>query len=103
MWNLINETEASIWKRGEQPTTNQRHRLAIALSEDDGKLWTLPVIAAQAKEISYPFLLEVGRGQLMLSSGRLRKPDLEMDTVVLLTSETTLLKLAKEMAGQKAQ
>jgi len=26
-----------------------------------------------------------------------------MDTVVLLTSETTLLKLAKEMAGQKAQ
>ena len=36
-------------------------------------------------------------------NGRLRKPDLEMDTVVLLTSETTLLKLAKEMAGQKAQ
>ena len=48
-------------------------------------------------------LLEVAPGQLMLSSGRLRKPDLEMDTVVLLTSETTLLKLAKEMAGQKAQ
>jgi hypothetical protein len=66
-------------------------------------VWTLPVIAAQAKEISYPFLLEVAPGQLSLSSGRLRKPDLEMDTVVLLTSETTLLKLAKEMAGQKAQ
>ena len=103
VWNLIDETEASIWKRGEQPTTNQRHRLAIALSEDDGRVWTLPVIAAQAKEISYPFLLEIAPGQLMLSSGRLRKPDLEMDTVVLLTSETTLLKLAKEMAGQKAQ
>ena len=103
VWNLIDEAEASIWKRGEQPTTNQRHRLAIALSEDDGRLRTLPVIAAQAKEISYPFLLEVAPGQLMISSGRLREPDLEMDTVVLLTSETTLLKLAKEMAGQKAQ
>ena len=81
VWNLIDEAEASIWKRGEQPTTNQRHRLAIVLSEDDGRSWTLPVIAAQAKEISYPFLLEVAPGQLMLSSGRLRKPDLEMDTV----------------------
>jgi predicted neuraminidase len=95
LWNLIDADQASGWRSGEKPTTNQRNRLAIALSEDDGNTWSQPVICAQAKEISYPFLLEPSPGKLLISSGRLRTPELEMDSVVLGISENALLKLAQ--------
>ncbi len=95
VWNLIDAEQAASWRSGQKPTTNQRNRLAIALSENDGKTWSQPVICAEAKEISYPFLLEPSPGQLLISSGRLRTPELEMDSVVLSISEKALLNLAR--------
>jgi hypothetical protein len=96
LWNLISASQAAAWRSGEKPTTNQRNKLAIALSNDDGKTWSRPVICAQAKEISYPFLLEPSPGRLLISSGRLRKPDLEMDTIVLSITEAVVLQLSKQ-------
>ena len=94
LWNLIDAEQAARWRSGQKPT-NQRNRLAIALSENDGKTWSRPVICAEAKEISYPFLLEPSPGQLLISSGRLRAPELEMDSVVLGIAENALLNLVK--------
>jgi len=96
VWNLIDADQSAGWKSGQKPTTNQRNQLAIALSDSDGKTWSRPVICAQAKEISYPFLLEPSPGNLLIASGRLRTPELEMDSVVLRISEGALLKLAEQ-------
>jgi hypothetical protein len=91
---------ALVWNHG-RPTvdTNKRgfitaHRegLYIALSDDDGKSWLDAVLAARAMEVSYPYLLEVSPGQLLISSGRLRAKGYETDTVTLLTTEDRLTK-----------
>lgn len=89
---------ALVWNHG-RPTvdTNKRgfitaHRegLYVALSDDDGKTWWDAVLVARAKEVSYPYLLEVAPGQLLISSGRLRAKGYETDTVTLLTTEDRL-------------
>jgi len=96
LWNLIDADQAAVWRSGQRPTTNERNQLAIALSENDGVTWSQPVICARAKEISYPFLLESSPGELLISSGRLRTPELEMDSVVLRIGENALLKMAEK-------
>ena len=89
---------ALVWNHG-RPTvdTNKRgfitaHRegLYVALSDDDGKTWLDAVLSARAREVSYPYLLEVAPGQLLISSGRLRAKGYETDTVTLLTTEDFL-------------
>ena len=72
--------------------TAHREGLYVALSEDDGETWLDPVLAARAKEVSYPYLLEVAPGRLLISSGRLRARGYETDTITLLTSEDRLRK-----------
>ncbi|MGC9316800.1 MAG: sialidase family protein [Armatimonadota bacterium] len=72
-------------------TTGDRQALSVALSRDDGESWTEPVVCATASEVSYPFILEAGPGELLISSGRLRAEGLSTDMVVLRVSEQTLL------------
>ena len=90
---------AIAWNHG-RPTvdTNERgfisaHRegLYVALSDDDGATWIEPVLAARAKEVSYPYILEAAPGQVLISSGRLRAKGYAADTVTLLVSEERLL------------
>ncbi|MEA3400426.1 MAG: sialidase family protein [Armatimonadota bacterium] len=72
-------------------TTRDRQALSVALSGDDGETWTEPTVCATASEVSYPFILEAGPGQLLISSGRLRAEGLSTDMVVLRLSEQMLL------------
>ena len=70
--------------------TAHREGLYIALSDDDGQTWLDPVLAARAKEVSYPYILETKPGRVLISSGRLRAKGYKTDTVTLLVSEERL-------------
>ena len=74
----------------EEKVTARRERLHVALSDDDGKTWSAPVVAATAGEVSYPFLLETLPGQSLVTSGRLRAKGMTTDVIALRVAERAL-------------
>ena len=72
--------------------TARREGLYLALSDDDGQTWLDPVLAARAKEVSYPYILETKPGRILISSGRLRANGYKTDTITLLVDEEQLLR-----------
>jgi len=69
----------------EVPVSNHREELSLALSEDDGKTWTQPVVIARqpGKWLSYPYLFEPAPGVVWLTTmqGMVRVSFLESDLV----------------------
>jgi hypothetical protein len=64
-----------------------RGQLAVALSDDDGKTWSRPVICLRAAHASYPHLLEVAPGQLLLTTGLFKARGEKTDTILLRFTE----------------
>lgn len=72
----------NIWSS--VPVSNHRSELSIAFSEDEGKTWSKPVIAARINtggyrgsnnhmprhEISYPYIFEAAPGEIWLTTWR---------------------------------
>jgi hypothetical protein len=79
------------WNIAQPSPEPRRGKLSVALSADDGETWTPPVLVARANEISYPYLLEVTPGELLISSGRLRAKGMTADVVALRAGEQRLL------------
>src|SRR5262249_52846042 len=57
-----------LWS--EVPVSNHREELSIALSEDDGKTWTKPVVIARQKKksLAYPSIFEYQPGEIWLTT-----------------------------------
>ena len=68
-----------------------RGDLAVALSEDEAQTWTEPVICARAGFITYPHLLEISPGEILLTTGLMRARDENTAVVMLRFPETLLL------------
>jgi len=56
---------ALVWNNT-MATTRQRDTLSMALSDDDGTSWTKPVPCVRSGQLSYPFILEVSPGELLV-------------------------------------
>ncbi len=54
----------------EVPVSNHRWELSAALSEDEGKTWTIPVVLAhqEGASLAYPYLFEQAPGRLWLTT-----------------------------------
>ena len=76
VWNR-RDPEGSVWplrKPGpasEVPASWHREELSIAVSEDDGKTWSRPIVMARLKdgELSYPYVFERRDGELWVIAG----------------------------------
>lgn len=76
IWNRLNP-EGQVWKRTEPSPAHERsaswHReeLSIAISEDDGRSWTKPIVIARQKggQLSYPYIFERRPGELWVIAG----------------------------------
>jgi hypothetical protein len=55
----------------EVPAINHRKQLSIMFSEDDGTTWSHPIVLGETdKDISYPYVFEVGPGELWVTTWR---------------------------------
>jgi sialidase-1 len=90
VWNRPLPEGKQTWpKRGgdrlwsETPVSNHREELSLALSADDGKSWTKPVVIArkQGASLAYPYIFEHEPGRLWLTTmqGGVRVELLEQD------------------------
>jgi hypothetical protein len=75
-WNRLNPEGGQAARRAnprmtEQPASWHREELAIALSADDGRTWTKPLVIARQPggQLSYPYLFERRPGELWLLAG----------------------------------
>ncbi|WP_406697928.1 sialidase family protein [Singulisphaera sp. Ch08] len=74
-WNqLYPEGKTSYERKGpdwhEKPTSYHREELSLALSDDDGKSWSPPVVIARqpGKWLSYPYVFERKPGEIWLTT-----------------------------------
>jgi hypothetical protein len=67
------------WQRSGAATSNNRHEMLIAFSEDEGESWSEPVVIATVKpnakgvyggEVSYPYAFERRPGEIWLTAWR---------------------------------
>ena len=79
---------ALLWNRspeGKPYSKNSREELSMALSTDDGKTWSKPVVIARdpGKRQSYPYMFERRPGEVWITTmqGRVRIKLLEKDFV----------------------
>ena len=72
-------------------TTGERDTLSIALSENDGASWTTPVACARSVQLSYPFILEVSPGQLLVSCQQVMEGWKKVTPVLFRIREHSLL------------
>lgn len=72
-------------------TTKARDTLSLALSDDDGKSWTKPMECARAEQVSYPFILEVRPGLLMVGCNHVQAGWKRVSPVMFRVSEQALL------------
>jgi hypothetical protein len=63
MTRLADGRLALAWNRGKGW---DRKELSIALSEDEGKTWTKPVVLAKGPQVTYPFVFECEPGDLWI-------------------------------------
>lgn len=90
LWNRLYpegkpETARRALPWSETPASYHREELSLALSEDEGKTWSAPVVIARlpGKWVSYPYLFERRPGELWITTmqGGLRAVLLENDFV----------------------
>jgi hypothetical protein len=72
-------------------TTKSRDALSVALSEDDGKTWSEPIIAIRDEQVSYPYISEPTPGQLLLSFNHVKRGWQNVTPRLLRVSEKVLL------------
>jgi predicted neuraminidase len=72
-------------------TTKGRDSLWIALSDDEAATWSKPVMIARSEQLSYPCLVEVSPGRLMITANHVRRGWTRVSPVVFLCDETDLL------------
>ncbi len=80
VWNRAKPSDGSeltVW-HNEQATefppavSNYRRELSIAISEDDGRTWTEPIVMARQLEggqFSYPYVFERRPGEIWITVG----------------------------------
>jgi len=76
VWNRLNP-EDSVWPLAwddqyfEFPASWHREELSIAVSGDDGKTWSRPIVIARLRggQLSYPYVLERRDGELWVIAG----------------------------------
>ena len=72
-------------------TTKARDSLWVALSDDEAKTWSEPVMIARSEQLSYPCIIEVSPGRLMITANHVRKGWSQVTPVVFLCNEDDLL------------
>jgi len=72
-------------------TTKVRDALSVALSEDDGKTWSEPIIAVRGEQVSYPYISEPTPGELLISFNYVRSGWRDVKPRLLRVTEQTLL------------
>lgn len=78
-----------IWNNT-MATTQARDTLSLALSEDDGQSWTKPVECIRSEQMSYPFILEVRPGQLLVGCNHVMAGWKQVKPVLFRVSEHAL-------------
>ena len=81
---------ALVWNNT-MDTTKARDALSVALSEDDGKTWSEPIIAVRGEQVSYPYISEPTPGQLLISFNYVRSGWRNVKPRLLRVAEQTLL------------
>ena len=81
---------AIVWNNT-MATTKGRDTIWIACSGDEAESWTEPLRIGKAEQLSYPFLLEVRPGRLMITCNHVRSGWQRVSPVVLLADESALL------------
>ncbi len=72
-------------------TTKGRDALSVALSEDDGKTWTEPIVCATAKQVSYPNVFEPKPGVIWVGVHNVTAGFNSLAVVTLSVNEEDLL------------
>ena len=75
LWNQLYPEGANTYARKgpdwhETPASYHREELSAALSEDDGKTWTQPIVIARQRDtwLSYPYVFEREPGELWITT-----------------------------------
>ncbi len=88
---------AIIWNNfGETSTDVRRSALSMALSEDEGRSWTEPVVCVRALEqeypqVSYPFLYEANPGEMLVGFNHVMRSWNRVQAKLFRIREKTLL------------
>jgi len=76
VWNRLNPERGEAPKRvspqqTEEPSSWFREELSVAVSENDGRTWTKPLVIARQPggQLSYPYLFERRPGEIWLMAG----------------------------------
>ena len=81
---------ALVWNNT-MATTKGRDTLSMALSDDDGKTWTVPLECVRSGQLSYPHILEAAPGQLLVGCNHVMGGWRRVTPVVFRIAEQTLL------------